>query len=205
MGVLHPVTVQRWQHHIGRLQINLEHQKLTKHRFFHSAFIKMQLGVEPATSCLTTKPLWQVDWLYSCVNQKGLASYIFPLASSTTTFQQKMWVVHIWCSGNEIPLRKFTTDSFSNLLLTCEIVTERFHENSRCRKEWMLMQKSSCKQAQASDNSLASSGKQNEQENIRKYYTCDDTTVYTAGHNNHMICLGEPPVMKLHRSKILDP
>lgn len=69
----------------------------------------------------------------------------------------------------------------------------------------MLMQKSSCKQAQASDNSLASSGKQNELENIRKHYTCDDTTVYTAGHNNHMICLSGPPVMKLHWSKILDP
>lgn len=113
MGVLHPETVQRRRHHIRRLQINLEHQKLTKHRFFHSAFIKMQLGGEPTTSCSSTKPLRQVDWLYSCVNQKRLASHRFSLASSTTTFQLKMWVVHIWCLGNEIPLRKFTTDSFS--------------------------------------------------------------------------------------------
>lgn len=64
-----------------------------------------------------------------------------------------MWVVHIWCSGNEIPLRKFTTDSFSNPLLTCDCYWS-FHENSLCRNEWMLMQKSSCKQAQASDNLL---------------------------------------------------
>lgn len=60
------------------------------------------------------------------------------------------------------------------------------------------MDNSSCKQAQASTNSLASLWKQKKHENTCKHCTTDDMTAYTAGHSNHTKCLCWPHAMKLH-------